>query len=1148
MSDPPVLRRTSPSVQHLTNTLTSILPRLLLFSLVFFGLPLPNRYYTCTAENVELKDYKFGSQFRIEITHNKRRSLNAQIVPPAEQYVNKSSPIALVGQTHKLHCFFSGYPEPTPTWKRNGVVISEDNDEGFSFESYGKTLVFNVTLDKAGMYECTFPKYNDLDRNFTVVVEAAPYWPDGPPANTNTSEGETVTFDCRTSGKPEPVVTFYKNGVEMSKKPKTGEKYVIDGSKLTIYDVRKGIGGHGDNAVYQCKAENKHGYLWTNFYLNLLAFQPKLLEEPGEVEAVEGKPFTLACKFFASPLANVRWDSPLLLGNPQRSNVDQFGVGRLTIEKVEASHEGEYTCIGENKYGTARGVVKLLVRKPTKLAPFPESNQISQAGRPLLLPCNADHDENLDITYAWKVNGLPLDQEKLDSGQYEINDDNTLVIATPTQYDSAEYTCVASTKLDTVEKTIRINIQDVPNPVHAAYIQKCDSQGHSVQITFEHLESVNTAVPVKEFWIRYITDPDVDSDRWKIHPVPISAIDHETVQDEERRVQAPVTISLKPFGRYVFQVIARNSVGDSAPQKVKGTCETSAKAPSTNPTNVRVEGSQPDNLIVYWDPMPREEWNGPEFGYEVQYRPKHSQEWTTVTVSDPFESKLTIDFDDQQPWKPYEVQVRAKNSLGKSLVAPATVEGRTGEGDPGVTPTGFRVTNIGSTSADFHWDPVEPSAVQGNFTGYKITFWYDDEDGAFDEEAASTGENVARYRRGTHRVLRDLGSTPASNRKHVIVSPTASMVTIHGLKPNAINYATIAVLNGQNEGTPAEPISFRTREGVPTPVRELHAYPMNNRSPGERGVVVLKWDRPRSPNGRLTHYSVVKCHTQGRDRQHCEAPTDIASDVDEIRLQGLDFESDYRFKVYAHTSAGQGPPNSADARTLPEALRLNLEPARPTLEEQGISDDHFNVSFVPGDFNPDEQRPVGNAYFVKYREEGDSEWQKKHATGDSLEVQVDGLTPGTKYEVAVVSVQTDADGTSRETESRTHHITTTGVSPKHARFFWILGVLLIILMLLVILCIICYITRQRGQKYPVSEKERLQGREPILPKDRGFDDYCKTEDEEKKSLTGHSRAGESETDSMAEYGDGDPGRFTEDGSFIGQYGLNKTLVTSSDRP
>lgn len=71
----------------------------------------------------------------------------------------------------------------------------------------------------------------------------------------------------------------------------------------------------------------------------------------------------------------------------------------------------------------------------------------------------------------------------------------------------------------------------------------------------------------------------------------------------------------------MFQVIARNAVGDSAPQRVKGNCETSAKAPSTNPSGVRVEGSQPDNLIVYWDQMPREEWNGPEFGYEVQYRP-----------------------------------------------------------------------------------------------------------------------------------------------------------------------------------------------------------------------------------------------------------------------------------------------------------------------------------------------------------------------------------------------------------------------------------------------------------------------------------------------------------------------------------------------
>ncbi len=48
------------------------------------------------------------------------------------------------------------------------------------------------------------------------LFPAAPYWPDGPPPNTNTSEGETVTFNCQTNGKPTPVVTFYKNGVGMA--------------------------------------------------------------------------------------------------------------------------------------------------------------------------------------------------------------------------------------------------------------------------------------------------------------------------------------------------------------------------------------------------------------------------------------------------------------------------------------------------------------------------------------------------------------------------------------------------------------------------------------------------------------------------------------------------------------------------------------------------------------------------------------------------------------------------------------------------------------------------------------------------------------------------------------------------------------------
>uniref|UniRef100_A0A0K0DQ09 Fibronectin type III domain protein n=1 Tax=Angiostrongylus cantonensis TaxID=6313 RepID=A0A0K0DQ09_ANGCA len=556
---------------------------------------------------------------------------------------------------------------------------------------------------------------------------AAPYWPDGPPPNTNTSEGETVTFDCTTSGKPVPKVTFYKNGVEM-KKPNDGDKWVIESNRLTIYDVRKGIHGKGDNAVYQCKAENKHGYVWTNFYLNLLAFKPQLLSDSGEVEAVTGQSVTLECKFFASPNAVITWSSPVLQGIAR--NV--FFMVLLNIKKISNSvtdvtpeAEGEYECTGTNKYGQAKGAAKLLVRKATRLEPFRRSEEVKVAGEPIRLPCEATPDERLEVKYEWLVNGLPLLAAHLQSGHYEIESDHSLLVKNPTQYDSAKYKCIASTKLDKVEKEIHIQIKDVPVPVHAAFVSKCDADSQSAEISFEHMEPADTVSPVKEFWVQYQMDSETEGTQWRTHPVPVQAHPNDRIEGDQRMVNGKATVALQPFGNYVFRVLARNGVGDSSPTRVRDVCITPPKKPDRNPSGVWAKGASPENIVVHWRPMTREEWNGKNFHYKIRYRPSDGadSEWKEVEVNDPFADRYTITLDedkDVKPFQPYEVQVQAMNDEGQANVEPETIKGYSGEGVPSSIPTGFRVVSKDGTTATFAWNPVDPRTANGNFTGYKV--------------------------------------------------------------------------------------------------------------------------------------------------------------------------------------------------------------------------------------------------------------------------------------------------------------------------------------------------------------------------------------------------------------------------------------------
>jgi len=127
-------------------------------------------------------------------------------------------------------------------------------------------------------------------------------------------------------------------------------------------------------------------------------------------------------------------------------------------------------------------------------------------------------------------------------------------------------------------------------------------------------------------------------------------------------------------------------------------CVSPAARPDSNPIGVLAEGNTAEDLVVRWQPMSREDWNGPGFGYTIKYRPAGSGNnefgtvwdasdaaderdgWRTQTVDDPHVDHVVIDDDDIEMYTPYEVQVLARNDEGDAMIDPTTKKGFSGQG------------------------------------------------------------------------------------------------------------------------------------------------------------------------------------------------------------------------------------------------------------------------------------------------------------------------------------------------------------------------------------------------------------------------------------------------------------------------------------
>ncbi|XP_055506284.1 neuronal cell adhesion molecule a isoform X14 [Leucoraja erinacea] len=806
--------------------------------------PISVKVMTLNAVNETYGVYSNGTELFGDSLVGERRP---NILTPKGSSSRKT---VLRGQTLYLECIAEGLPTPVISWTKEGGELPAHRVSEINFK---KTLkIIRVSEADAGKYRCTAKNYLGTSSHvITVNVKAAPYWINEP-KNLVLAPGEDGRLICRAHGNPKPTITWMVNSFPIDNAPSDISRKIMDD---TISFTKVQV---SSSAVYQCNASNVHGYLLANAFVNVLAETPRMLSEPDQVyQVIANKPALLDCAFFGSPIPQIQWfkdnQGSVLHGESYVLHEN----GTLEIAFAQKNDSGIYTCVATNTHGVVQNRAILQIKDPTTIIKQPRYQSVQAMGT-ATFECKVKHDSTLSPTIIWLKNNeeLPDDSRHRPSG-------DVLTIFDVSEEDQGSYTCVVNTTLDTNSATAVLTVLDRPDP--PADLELTNPRDRSVQLSWIPGEEHNS--PIGKFVIEYEEDqfqPGV----WR-HLADVEGI--ETTAE----------LQLSPFVNYIFRVVAVNEIGRSEPSLPSEHYYTQPAAPDENPSGVEGLGTDPNNLVITWEPLKGVQHNGPGLTYKVSWRQKvGDDEWTSVLVANV--SKYIVSGTPE--FSPYELKVQAFNSFG-AAPEPEVVTGYSGEDLPMVAPSNVRAHVVNSTLAKVHWDPVPPKTVRGFLKGYKIYY-------------RKQGSLIKRNKRHTEM-------------KILTFSGDKSHGMLPGLEPFSLYKLNVRVFNGKGEGPASADVTLRTPEGVPSSPEYLKiTSPMLD-------SLTLQWAPPLHPNGILKGYTLKY---QPINSTHELGPlveiTIPAENETTWTLRNLNYSTRYKFYLNAFTIVGAGSKLTEEAITV----------------------------------------------------------------------------------------------------------------------------------------------------------------------------------------------------------------------------------------
>ncbi|XP_048210846.1 contactin-6 [Perognathus longimembris pacificus] len=683
----------------------------------------------------------------------------------------------------KLECFALGNPVPDISWRRL------DGNPLPGKVKYSKSQAIleipNFQQEDEGFYECIAG--NLRGRNLAkgqLIFYAPPEW-EQKIQNTYLSIYDSLFWECKASGKPNPWYTWLKNGERLNPE----ERIQIENGTLIISMLNV-----SDSGVYQCAAENKYQIIYANAELRVLASAPDFSKNPiKKISAVQvGGDITIECKPSAFPRAAISWKrGPENLRQSKR--VLLLENGSLKICNVTRSDAGSYTCVATNQFGIARNTGSLVVKERTIIT-VPPSKMDVTVGESIVLTCQVSHDPSIEVLFGWSFNGDVIDLKKGVAHFERIGGESVgdLMIRNIQLSHSGKYLCTVQTTLERLSVAADIIVRGPPGPPE-------DVQVEHISSTTSHLSwkpGPDNNSPIQIFTIQTRTPFSLG---WQAVATVPEILNGQTYN--------ATVVGLSPWVEYEFRVVAGNSIGIGEPSKPSELLRTKASVPMVAPVNVNGGGGSRSELVITWESIPEELQNGEGFGYLIMFRPVGSTTWTKERVALVESSRFVYRNESIMPLSPFEVKVGVYNNEGEGPLSTVSIV-YSGEDEPQLAPRRTSVQSVSASEMEVSWNAIAWNRNTGRVLGYEILYWTDD----------SKESMIGRIR----------------------VSGNVTTKNITGLKANTVYFASVRAYNTAGTGPSSPPVNATTKKSPPSQPPANIAWKLSN------SKLCLNWEHVKN--------------------------------------------------------------------------------------------------------------------------------------------------------------------------------------------------------------------------------------------------------------------------------------------------------------